>query len=55
MVPTRIVVRLGEVLTFSTTGQIQLSDDAEDIAGAAGARSQRTAPEAALPNVRPAH
>jgi hypothetical protein len=50
-VPTGIVVRRGEVLTFSTTGQIQLSGEVEDIAGAAGARSQRTATESPLPNV----
>ena len=50
-VPTGIVVRRGEVLTFSTTGQIQLSNEAEDIAGPAGARSQRTATESPLPNV----
>jgi hypothetical protein len=50
-IPTGIVVRPGEVLTFSTTGQIQLSGEAEDIAGPAGARSQRTGTDSPLPNV----
>ena len=50
-VPTGVAVRRGEVLAFSVTGQIQLSGDAEDIASAAGARSQRTASDAPLPDV----
>jgi hypothetical protein len=50
-IPSGVVVRRGEVLTLSATGQIQLSADAEDIAGPAGARSQRTAADAPLPEV----
>lgn len=47
---TGITVRRGEVLTFSSTGEAHLSTtDANDIAGAAGARSQRKAPGSPLP------
>ena len=47
--PTGINVRRGDVLTFNTTGEIQLSGDATDVAGSAGAKSQRYAPNAPLP------
>ena len=47
--PTGLTVRRGEVLTFSTTGQVQLSTDAADIAGSAGAKSQRKSATAPLP------
>ena len=50
-IPTGIFVRRGEVLTFSTTGQVQLSAAPEDVASAAGARSQRVSPDAALTDV----
>ena len=50
-IPTGIVVSRGEVLTFSTTGQVQLSADVEDVASAAGARSQRVAADAPLATV----
>jgi hypothetical protein len=39
--PTGLVVRSGEVLTFQTTGEIQLSGDPNDKAHSAGAYSQR--------------
>lgn len=39
--PTGITVRRGEVITFNTTGQLQLSADANDIATSAGAKSGR--------------
>ena len=47
--PTGITVRRGENLTFNTTGEIQLSGDSSDIAGSAGAKSQRYAPNSPLP------
>ena len=46
---TGITVRRGEVLTFATTGEARLSADASDVAGAAGARSQRMAAGSPLP------
>jgi hypothetical protein len=47
--PTGITVRRGEVLTFNTTGEIQLSADTNDVAGSAGAKSQRYAASSPLP------
>lgn len=47
--PTGIMVRRGEVLTFNTTGEIQLSTDTNDVAGPAGARSQRYTANSPLP------
>lgn len=47
--PTGITVRRGENLTFNTTGEIQLSGDTNDVAGSAGAKSQRYAPNSPLP------
>jgi hypothetical protein len=47
--PTGITVRRGENITFNTTGEVQLSTDAADIAGSAGAKSQRYAQGAPLP------
>ena len=47
--PTGITVRRGENLTFNTTGEIQLSADPNDVAGSAGAKSQRYAPNSPLP------
>ena len=46
---TGLTVRRGEVLTINTTGEVQLSGDANDVATAAGAKSQRYATNAALP------
>jgi hypothetical protein len=46
---TGITVRRGEVLTFATSGEVRLSTDSSDVAGAAGARSQRLAAGAPLP------
>ena len=39
---TGINVRKGQTLTFSTTGQVQLSTDSNDIADANGSKSTRT-------------
>ena len=50
-IPTGIFVRRGEVLIFSSTGQVQLSGAAEDVAAPSGARSQRVSPDAPLPAV----
>lgn len=48
---TGLVVRRGEVVTFNTTGEIRLSGDTNDVAGAAGSRAQRMAAAGApLPN-----
>ena len=47
--PTGLTVRRGEVLTFNSTGEIQLSSDANDVANAFGAKSGRYAPNAPLP------
>lgn len=47
--PTGINVRRGEVLTFATTGQIQLSTNSSDIADPAGARTPRNAAGAPMP------
>lgn len=48
-VSTGMRVRRGDVVTFNTTGQVQLSDNVNDRAHAAG--TPRTAPGAPLPNV----
>jgi len=50
-VDTGIVVRAGEVITFDASGQIQMSDNAADIATPAGARSGRMAPDAPITGV----
>lgn len=47
--PTGITVRKGETLTFNTTGEVQLSTDANDTAAPAGSKSQRFANGAPLP------
>jgi hypothetical protein len=47
--PTGMTVRQGERLTFATTGEVQLSTDAADLANANGARSGRKSPSAAVP------
>jgi hypothetical protein len=48
--PTGLTVRRGEVLNFNTTGEVQLSTDASDVASSAGAKSARKAPNAPLPD-----
>jgi hypothetical protein len=47
--PTRIGVRKGELWNLSTTGEIQLSADPNDIAGPAGSKQQRYAAASPLP------
>ena len=47
--PTGLTVRRGEVLGFSTTGEVRLSSDSDDMAAPAGARSQRYAQGSPLP------
>jgi hypothetical protein len=49
--PTGITVRRGETLSFATSGEIQLSSDANDVATPNGVRTQRFAGGAPLPNV----
>ncbi len=47
---TGITVRAGDVITFNAQGQIQMSDNASDIATPAGANSGRKAPDAPILN-----
>ncbi|OFW17414.1 MAG: hypothetical protein A3F70_10515 [Acidobacteria bacterium RIFCSPLOWO2_12_FULL_67_14] len=47
---TGISVSRGDVITFDVSGTIQLSTDSNDVAGPAGARSGRLAPNAPLRN-----
>lgn len=48
-VSTGITVRRGQAVSFNTTGQVQLSDNGNDVAHAAGALSQRRANGSPLP------
>ena len=48
-VPTHIVVRQGDRLVFNVTGQVQLSDDAGDIATAGGSHRGRKTQSAPIP------
>jgi hypothetical protein len=48
---TGINVRAGDTITFNTQGQIQMSDNAADTAGAAGSSSRRMAKDAPISNV----
>lgn len=43
---TGVNVRAGDVITFQASGQIQMSDNANDVASPTGAISGRTAPDA---------
>ncbi len=46
---TGIAVRRGEWVTFNSTGEIRLTTDAADVAGAAGSAANRTAANAQVP------
>jgi hypothetical protein len=46
---TGITVTKGQTLTFNTTGDVQLSADANDKAGSAGSTTGRRAPRSAMP------
>lgn len=48
---TGIMVNAGDIITFQSSGQIQLSDNASDVAGPAGALSHRMAPDAPISGV----
>src|SRR5262249_58313121 len=48
---TGLSVRKGQRLTFATTGEIQLSDDPNDLANADGSKNARYAPNAPMRNV----
>lgn len=48
---TGLTVRQGDIITFSSQGQIQMSDNPQDLAGAAGAVSRRMAPDAPIKSV----
>lgn len=47
---TGVYVNAGDVISLNTSGSVQLSDDAADVAGAAGSRTGRRATEAPLPD-----
>ncbi len=47
--PTGIYVQRGQVVTFRTSGEVQLSGDANDMATPDGAKAQRYASRAPLP------
>lgn len=47
---TGVFVNAGDVISLNTSGSVQLSDDAADVAGAAGSRAGRRAAEAPLPD-----
>jgi hypothetical protein len=49
-VPTGIIVRRGDRLSINVTGQVQLSEDAGDVAESAGSPRGRRAAGAPLPN-----
>jgi hypothetical protein len=48
--PTGMTVRQGDRLTFTTSGEVQLSTDASDLANANGARSGRKSASAPVPD-----
>jgi hypothetical protein len=48
---TGITVRQGDTITFNTTGQIQMSDNPQDVAISAGAVSRRMAKDAPINSV----
>lgn len=48
---TGIVVRAGDIITFQSGGQIQMSDNAQDLASPAGSLNRRTAPDAPISGV----
>jgi hypothetical protein len=48
--PTGITVRKGETIAFNTTGEVQLSADAADMAAPAGAKNPRYAARAPMPS-----
>jgi Ca2+-binding EF-hand superfamily protein len=50
-VDTGLDVRSGDIITFSTSGQIQMSDNASDVAVPGGATSHRMAPDAPISGV----
>jgi hypothetical protein len=49
--PTGITVRTGDIITFQSSGQIQMSDNAQDVASPAGSLSRRMAPDAPISGV----
>jgi hypothetical protein len=47
---TGLTVRKGEVIRFNTSGEVQLSGDASDVAGSAGSKTGRRATGSPLPS-----
>ena len=50
-IDTGIIVRSGDIITFQSSGQIQMSDNAQDLASPAGSLSRRMAPDAPITGV----
>ena len=50
-VDTGIILRTGDIMTIQSSGQIQMSDNAQDVASPAGALSRRMAPDAPVNGV----
>jgi hypothetical protein len=50
-VDTGINVTVNDIITFQSSGQIQMSDNAQDVASPAGALSRRMAPDAPISGV----
>jgi Ca2+-binding EF-hand superfamily protein len=50
-IDTGIIVRAGDIIRLQSSGQIQLSDNTSDVAGAAGALSRRMANDAPVSGV----
>jgi hypothetical protein len=48
-VSSGLTVRRGETLTFTSTGEVRLSSDSNDVAGITGSRTQRYAAASPLP------
>jgi Ca2+-binding EF-hand superfamily protein len=48
---TGLTVRQGDSITFNSQGQVQMSDNAQDLAGPAGSVSRRMAPDAPISGV----
>lgn len=48
---TGITVRAGDIITFQSSGRIQMSDNSQDVANPAGSLSHRMAPDAPISGV----
>ena len=48
---TGLTVRAGDIITFQSSGQVQMSDNPQDVASPAGSLSRRMAPDAPISGV----